>query len=63
MNNSAILLPWVPCDFLLDEAAVAPVIKIRSLWRDDSERMLPGHDGRSNVVYDEAGTRAIVGIR
>jgi len=25
-------------------------------WKDDPERKLPGHDGNSNVVYDEAGT-------
>ena len=23
---------------------------------DETERMLPGHDGNSNIVYDEAGT-------
>ena len=44
------------CRFLLDEAAVARVSEIRSLWSDESERMLPGHDGNSNVVYDEART-------
>jgi hypothetical protein len=26
------------------------------LWKDEQERMLPGHDGNSNIVYDEAGT-------
>jgi hypothetical protein len=26
------------------------------LWKDDKERMLPGHDGNSNITYDEAGT-------
>lgn len=35
---------------------IKPVIQNRALWKDDHERMLPGHDGRSNVVYDEAGT-------
>jgi hypothetical protein len=29
---------------------------MRCLWKDQHERMLPGHDGHSNVVYDEAGT-------
>ena len=29
---------------------------MRSLWQTEPERMLPGHDGTSNVVYDEAGT-------
>jgi len=41
---------------LLDEAGIAPLIENRSLWREESERMLPGDDGKSNVVYDEAGT-------
>jgi hypothetical protein len=41
---------------LLHEVGVAPLIENRSLWSDERERMLPGHDGRSNVVYDEAGT-------
>jgi hypothetical protein len=40
----------------LRQAGIEPVIQNRSLWKDESERMLPGHDGRSNVVYDEAGT-------
>jgi len=35
---------------------IKPLIENRSLWKGESERMLPGHDGRSNVVYDEAGT-------
>lgn len=40
----------------LDAAGIRPVIEIRRLWKDDPERLLPGHDGTSNVVYDEAGT-------
>ncbi|MCX5671349.1 MAG: transposase [Planctomycetota bacterium] len=40
----------------LAEAGIEPVIQNRSLWKEESERMLPGHDGRSNIVYDEAGT-------
>jgi hypothetical protein len=40
----------------LDKKGIGPVIENRSLWKDKEERMLPGHDGRSNVVYDEAGT-------
>lgn len=40
----------------LEKAGIKPVIQNRSLWKEDPERMLPGHDGRSNVVYDEAGT-------
>ncbi len=41
---------------MLDKAGIRPIIKNRSLWHDTEERMLPGHDGRSNMVYDEAGT-------
>jgi hypothetical protein len=41
---------------LLCEAKIRPLIQMRSLWKEDPERMLPGHDGRSNIVYDEAGT-------
>jgi hypothetical protein len=40
----------------LNQAGIASVIDNRSLWKADFERMLPGHDGRSNVVHDEAGT-------
>lgn len=41
---------------LLAKAKIRPVIQNRSLWKEDCERMLPGHDGNSNIVYDEAGT-------
>jgi hypothetical protein len=41
---------------LLAKAKIKPLIQIRSLWKEEPERMLPGHDGNSNVVYDEAGT-------
>jgi hypothetical protein len=40
----------------LNRAGIRPVIQNRRLWKDQTEQMLPGHDGRSNVVYDEAGT-------
>ena len=40
----------------LGKAKIKPLIQMRSLWKDHMEEMLPGHDGRSNVVYDEAGT-------
>ena len=40
----------------LAEHGIRPVIEVRALWKDEKERMLPGHDGTSNVVYDEAGT-------
>lgn len=41
---------------LLDHHGIRPVIENRALWKGEPERMLPGHDGTSNVVYDEAGT-------
>lgn len=41
---------------LLYDAGIQPLIQNRSLWKTDSERLLPGHDGSSNIVYDEAGT-------
>jgi hypothetical protein len=40
----------------LAQKRIAPAIENRRLWQGEQERMLPGHDGRSNVVYDEAGT-------
>ncbi len=41
---------------VLDRKEIKPLIQIRELWQDEPERLLPGHDGTSNVVYDEAGT-------
>lgn len=41
---------------LLNASGIKPLVEMRSLWRGEHERMLPGHDGNSNVVYDEAGT-------
>jgi hypothetical protein len=41
---------------LLSDEGITPVIQIRSLWQSEPERMLPGHDGSSNVVYTEDGT-------
>jgi hypothetical protein len=41
---------------LLSRKGITPLIQMRALWKDEHERMLPGHDGSSNVVYDEAGT-------
>jgi hypothetical protein len=35
---------------------IQPVIQNRGLWKQEKERMLPGADGDSNIVYDEAGT-------
>jgi hypothetical protein len=40
----------------LSAKKITPLIQMRSLWETEPERMLPGHDGSSNVVYDEAGT-------
>jgi hypothetical protein len=41
---------------LLCGAGITPLIPMRALWKEEPERMLPGHDGSSNVVHDEAGT-------
>jgi hypothetical protein len=41
---------------LLHRHHIRAVIQNRSLWKDELERLLPGHDGKSNIVYDEAGT-------
>src|SRR3954447_1802393 len=40
----------------LDRAGITPLIQMRALWKAEPERLLPGHDGTSNVVYDELGT-------
>ena len=40
----------------LHAAGIRPLIQNRSLWKQETEQMLPGHDGNSNIVYDEAGT-------
>jgi hypothetical protein len=41
---------------VLHAAQIRPVIQNRHLWKEQTEQMLPGHDGTSNIVYDEAGT-------
>jgi hypothetical protein len=41
---------------LLSGEGIKPLVQMRSLWQTEPERMLPGHDGSSNVVYDESGT-------
>src|SRR3954447_16649706 len=41
---------------VLDRAGITPLIQMRALWKTEPERLLPGHDGTSNVVYDELGT-------
>ena len=40
----------------LHAEGIHPVIQNRALWKGETEQMLPGHDGNSNIVYDEAGT-------
>ncbi len=40
----------------LSGKGITPLIQMRNLWQTESERMLPGHDGSSNVVYTEDGT-------
>jgi hypothetical protein len=45
-----------PVHELLSGKGITPVIQMRALWQTEPERMLPGHDGTSNIVYDENGT-------
>ena len=40
----------------LSGKGITPLIQMRSLWQTEPERMLPGHDGSSNVVDTEDGT-------
>jgi hypothetical protein len=40
----------------LAKEKIKPLIQNRTLWKEELERKLPGHDGRSNVVHDESGT-------
>ena len=40
----------------LHASGIKAVIQNRALWKEEQEKLLPGHDGNSNVVYDEAGT-------
>jgi hypothetical protein len=40
----------------LHACGIKPVIQIRALWKEEPEKLLPEHDGNSNIVYDEAGT-------
>jgi hypothetical protein len=41
---------------LLSQKKIKPLIQNRALWKEEPERMLPGQDGNSNIVHDEAGT-------
>lgn len=40
----------------LDQCGIKPLIQIRAMWKEEKEQLLPGHDGNTNIVYDEAGT-------
>jgi hypothetical protein len=40
----------------LSDKGIKPLIQMRALWEAEPERMLPGHDGTSNVVYTEDGS-------
>jgi hypothetical protein len=42
-------------EFLHDHG-IEPVIQTRALWKSEPDRLLPGYDGTSTIVYDEAGT-------
>ena len=42
-------------DFL-HEHGIEPILTNRSLGKSEPARLLPGHDGTSTIVYDEAGT-------
>jgi hypothetical protein len=41
---------------MLSGKGITPLIQMRALWKGEHERMLPGRDGSSNVVYTEDGT-------
>jgi hypothetical protein len=41
---------------LLSGEGIKPLIQMRGLWQTEPERLLPGHDGSSNVVYTEDGS-------
>src|SRR5262249_38775879 len=41
---------------LLSGEGITPLIQMRGLWPSEPERLLPGHDGSSNVVYTEDGS-------
>jgi len=34
----------------LHKVGIRPIIQNRRLWREQTERMTPGHDGNSNIV-------------
>jgi Transposase DDE domain/Transposase domain (DUF772) len=40
----------------LSSEGITPLIQMRGLWKEEPERVLPGHDGSSNVVHTEDGS-------
>lgn len=45
-----------PTHRLLNKKGIQPLIEMRSMWKEEPLRLLPGHDGNSNIVHDEKGT-------
>jgi hypothetical protein len=41
---------------LLRNEGIKPLIEIRSCWRNQTEKMVPGQEHRGNIVHDEVGT-------
>jgi hypothetical protein len=41
---------------LLQDHDIKPVIEIRSCWKNQTEKLVPGQEQRGNIVHDEAGT-------
>lgn len=41
---------------LLKDHDIKPVIEIRSCWKNQTEKLVPGQEQRGNIVHDEAGT-------
>jgi len=41
---------------LLHQQKIKPLIEMRSFWKEEPERLLPGATGRTNIIHDEAGT-------
>jgi hypothetical protein len=39
----------------LDDQQIAPLVEVRSLWKQEHHRPVPGHEG-DNIVHDELGT-------
>jgi hypothetical protein len=40
---------------LLNEADIKPLIQMRHLWKEESEKMLPGHDGNGSCWSADPG--------